>query len=395
MVWYNPWTWGDDSGSQASFKPVPVDPYNGVNPYEGMAPPPPPTNAGSTTTSRQVNPYNPQDVGDPNAPYAMALQSKLNNDNRGLEGIQQGQYLTLRNEGTTHSATVNENPYQKNFDPYTAAGGYDQRNYMYGRTPGGADLAANRAWETGQQAQDFGTGMQDVTWQAAQNYSGRQAQMGDFGQQNAALQGARGYGQQLAGLEATQGPSAAQAQLQAGTNAAMGGQLALARSGRGFGGGAAAAGLAQGNLVSIQANAANEAAMLRAQEDAAWRGRQASNFANAAGIQQGIGNQYGQQAAQNLNAYYQNQGMNDQAALGFAGMGIDAATQGYQTNLAGQGVASQIRGQEMTGGMAQEDNILREMAARQGWSLGQQQRQDQKEAGYLAAGANILGGLIS
>jgi hypothetical protein len=391
MVWYNPWTWGSDD-DQASFKPLPAGATDPLTPEQQAqldaqrqaeidARPVP----GTQTTSRLIGQTDPK--------WNEMATAQLERDNRGLPAIQQGQYLTLRNEGTTYEGLSNQNPYQKGFDPYVAAGGYDERNYMYGRTPGGADLAANRAIGTGQGAEDFGRNVQHATWQAAQNYANRQAQMGDWSRQNSALVGAESYGNQLAGLERTQGPSAAQAQLQAGNNAAMAGQLALARSGSGFGGNAASAGLAQSNLAGLQAGAANNAAMLRAQEDAAWRQRQAGNFANAAGIQQGLGQQYAGQQQTNLNAYYQNQGQSDAAAMGFAGMGIDAGTQGFQTNLMGQGLAKDIYGQQMQGGIAQEDNILREMAARQGWDLGQQQRQDQKEAGYLQAGANFISNL--
>lgn len=385
MAWYNPFTWGsDDDEAKFTAPTAPVDtPY--VNPYAGLAPPPPPTNAGAGTTQRTIDPYNPADVGDPNGDYAVALQSNLNAGNRGVDPLYQGSTLEMRDEGTSYGKVVNANPGQQGFDPYVTDGGYDRRNYMYGRTPGGADAAVSRAQQTGDAAQGYGMGVSKWGFDAAQQYANRGAQQGQWGQQNQALAGAGSYGNQLAGLEATQGPSAAQAQLQQGTNQAMGSQVALARSGRGFGGGAAATGQAQSNLAGIQANQANQAGALRAQEDAAWRARQAGNLGQAANIQQGIGQQYGQQAQADLGAYYQNQGQNDSAAMGFAGLGAQAGQQGYQTNLLGQGLGNDIRGTEQAGNLAQEDNILREMAARQGWTLGQQQRQDQKDAATLNA----------
>ena len=222
--------------------------------------------------------------------------------------------------------------------------------------------------------------------------------MGDFTQQNQALAGAQGYGANLAGLEATQGPSAAQAQLMQGTNQAMGGQLALARSGRGFGGGASAAGLAQSNLAGLQANQANQAGMLRAQEDAAWRQRQAANIGNAAGIQQGIGAQLGEQQARNINAFYAGQGQNDAASMGWAGFGQGAYSAGVGANQQGQALQNQIRNAEMQGGQALEDQMLRRWAAQNGFDLQASQAQAQQDAaliqGVATTGGVLVGGLV-
>src|SRR5688500_8280131 len=86
----------------------------------------------------------------------------------------------------------------------------------------------------------------------------------------------------LAALEAIEGPSAAQSQLQSGINRAEQSNLSLARSGRGWGGSASALSRAiDANAVQGQ-EAANTAAALRAQETAQWRTRQGSNL-NAAG----------------------------------------------------------------------------------------------------------------
>lgn len=295
------------------------------------------------------------------------------------------------------------------YDTYLAQGGRDQRSYMYGRDPNAANAAVGLAQQTGaqgqalgQQAVNFGQGVNQVGYEMlgtrtndAINAYGRAAQQGEFGMQNQTLG-------QLGGLEATQGPSAAQAQLDAGTNQAMGSQLALARSGRGFGGNAAAMGQAQGNMAGIQANQANAAASLRAQEDAAWRARQASNLGQVAGMQ-------GQQSQANLGAAVQSRGQNDAAAMGLLGMGQDAyfqganagmqgygmGMQGVNSNLAGQGLGNQIRGQEMQGGQAQEDNALRYYAAKNNLSLGQQQQKQQETAGWIGAGAAGLGLLLS
>jgi len=286
--------------------------------------------------------------------------------------------------------------------------GADPRDYIYGRNPGAADSAVNRAFSTGDAgmqvgqfainsgagAQQLGAGLLNQRTGDAQHFDARHINQGDFGAQNQTL----GY---LGGLEATQGPSAAQAQLQTGTNQALNSQLALARSGHGFGGGAAAMGLAQGNTAGIQANQANQSGMLRAQEDAAWRGRQAANLGTVAG-------QQGQQVSTNLQAGLAGQAQNDAMTSQMLGLGQDAAFKGYdaqnagyQTALGGvgasigaQGVANQVRGTEQAGSLAHEDNVLREWAARNGFTLAGQQAQDQKNAGYIQAGATAIGSML-
>jgi len=271
---------------------------------------------------------------------------------------------------------------------------FDPRSYMYGRDVNGAENAVNHANAIGGQA--FATGnqiLQQDTGLAADARS-RTAPVGDFTGQNAALRQSLNYGRNLAGLEATQGPSSAQAQLQTGTNQALASQLALARSGRGFGGNAAAMGQAQGNIAGIQANAANEAAMLRAQEDASWRGRQAANFGNAAAISQGAGTQFGQQANTNINAYLQNQGQNDTASLGYLGQGATAYGQGVAGNFAGQGLAHNVRVAEMGAGQAQDDRMLRAWAAANGHDLQEKQANAQQTAALIQGGATLAAALL-
>jgi hypothetical protein len=273
----------------------------------------------------------------------------------------------------------------------------DMTAYTYGRDPNAANAAVDKAFYTGDTATRVGQlGMNQGTETAqggqgllaqrsddAARYERRNITQGDFRAQNATLG-------QLGGLEAAQGPSAAQAQLQAGTNQAMDSQIALARSGRGFGGNAAAAGLAQQNMAGIQANQANSAAMLRAQEDAAWRGRQASNLGNVAGMQ-------GQQASTNLQAWLAGQSQNDAMAGQMLGLGQDAyftgqqaQQQGYNVGLAGvtgslqgQQVANQIRGQEMTGSMAQQDARDRMWAAARGYDLQAEAARTQQDSAII------------
>lgn len=339
MAWYEPWTWFDGGGAGQEFKRA--DP------------------------SAQAT--NPSDE-------AYAQQ----NPKVGANIYQ----------GTTHQAPLLD------YEDVQANGHYgiDQRNFMYGRDPAAADAAVNRAFNTGQGAQTTGENLLGLGLNNSQAAGQRQAMLGDWGQQNNSLGIAGGYGQSLASLENQQGPSAAQAQLQQGTNQGMQSQIAMARSGRGFGGGAGAAGLAQSNMAGISANQANQSAMLRAQEDAAWRGRQANNLNAAAGIQQGIAGQFGQQQGTDLNAYYQGQGQNDAAALGWAGYGADAYGKGVSANLMGQGLANDIRGTELGAGMGHEDAWLRAWAAQNGYNLAEGQRQDQKDAANMQMGMTALAG---
>lgn len=279
--------------------------------------------------------------------------------------------------------------YQYGGDPYNP-------NSIVGDATRGAFSTGAAAANLGRDATGFGTSaaaqgsqLLDQRSAQAQLFNDRAVQQGDFGAQNQSLG-------QLGGLEATQGPSAAQAQLQAGTNQALASQIALARSGRGLGGNAGAMGLAQGNAAGIQANQATSAAQLRAQEDAAWRQRQAANLTNVAGMQ-------GQQSQANLGAAVQGRGQNDAMYQGLLGMGQDAwqsgtaaglqgyglGMQGYGASLDAQRLATDIRGQEMAGNQAYEDAKLRSWAAEQGYELQQQQMSDQKDAATIAAGSSL------
>lgn len=181
-----------------------------------------------------------------------------------------------------------------------------------------------------------------------------------FGASNASFGQATDYAGQLAGIENQEGPSAAQAQLQQGLNKAQAGNLAMARSGHGWGGSAGAMSQAQQLNAAAGQEAANQSAILRAQETAAARQRQAQNFAAAAGINQGIGQQQiaqqalGSQvdlsrAGLNLNQQQlgaqtalQQQQQNDVYGLGMSNLGLQAQQAAAQTGLAGQTQGAQV-----------------------------------------------------
>lgn len=198
----------------------------------------------------------------------------------------------------------------------------------------------------GSQARGYGTQAGNRAVAPTAGYAGAQGDM--QGQQRSAGQLA-GYASQLQRMAGQpEGPSAAQAQLQAGTNQALAGQLALMRSGGTAGQGAAAGDSARFNSAGIQANQANASAALRAQENAAYRDRQLATMGLAGQTQAAAGGMYGQgadRATQQAQFDAQNrlnqQALNDQTALAGLGLSSQAYGQGYAQQLAAQQAASQ------------------------------------------------------
>lgn len=211
--------------------------------------------------------------------------------------------------------------------------------------------------------------------QGTDAYNQQMGQAG-AGYQNAAAQGslAQGMqgiaGEQLFNAAAGNGPSAAQNQLQAGTDAAIRSNMAMANSARGQ------AGLANAQKDALTQNgmqtqqAANQSAQLRAQEMQSAQ----SQYANYANQQQ---NQFAQQQ------------------LGFAGLGMQGA-QGLQGNAlaqaqlrAGQNQLNQTGqlGYEQLGFNAQAEQLQAAMA-------NQQQAYGLNESNAKNA-SSIGGGLIS
>ncbi len=194
----------------------------------------------------------------------------------------------------------------------------------------------------------YGSSLKDVAGRGIATAETRAGEMTAAGQR---------YANDLSGLERTEGPSGAQGLLNQQNNRAMSNQLALARSGRGMGGSAAAMSQAAQNIGALQQDAGNQAAQLRAQENAAWRGRQASNIANAAGIN--IGAQNNAQTAVN-NAY----GVGSNALASGGGLALGGA----QANLAGQTNAANLAYQGASQGaqMAQQGQIAGAQMGMQG-----------------------------
>ncbi len=129
-----------------------------------------------------------------------------------------------------------------------------------------------------------------------------------------------------------QGPSAAQAQLQNATDQSMAANLALAGSGTGMGDSSEAMRRAQFANAGALATAANDSAMLRAQEDQAYRQQQMQGLGMAqdaySGVRSGDMGSRGQsmdQAQFGVESELQNRGLNDAFTQGMvdASMGYD------------------------------------------------------------------------
>lgn len=224
----------------------------------------------------------------------------------------------------------------------------------------------------------------------------------------------------LAGLESQEGPSAAQAQLQAGLNASQAANLAMARSGRGFGGSASAMMQAADQNAAASQQAVNSAAALRAQENAAWRGRQAANLTGAAGINTQGASLFNQQAnvlqqqaqtqtQQGLSQAQltaQQRALNDQTMLGMYNQGLGAMgtaqtglTNAGQLGLSGnqQNIAALTAGgQQNLAGLQQGSEAAAKGATlgMQGTALGMQGTQTGGQAfaqGESLANSNVAG----
>jgi hypothetical protein len=163
------------------------------------------------------------------------------------------------------------------------------------------------------------------------------------------------------------GPSAAEAQLNQALDANVASQIALARSGRGAGAGSANMQQAQFQAANLGQQTAGQAATLRAQEAATWRGQQEQAL-------MGMGSIAGAQEQ----ARQSNTGLALQAQTTAAGLyaGQDQARLAAQQAAAGQ--YSVLYG-------AQAANQQAADATRQGWMSQQQQALGQAAANQQAA----------
>lgn len=261
-------------------------------------------------------------------------------------------------------------------------------------------------------AQSIGAGAQQAAQQAG---TAMGAQGGQFIKQGAAagqqdiagvdltasreaLARSSSLANQLSGIGAQQGPSAAQAQLQSALNQSNAQNLAMARSGRGWGGSASAQSQALAANAAAGQQAANASATLRAQEEQQRLAMLSSNVGQAAQLQQAgaqtalgqqqaratVNLQEAQQQAQQQQALYglglqaQQQG----AELGLQGAGV--ALQGNQAYQAGIGQAGQLAGQAGQLDLAGRQAYLQ--ALQQGGALATQGQQAGAELGLQGIG---------
>lgn len=242
---------------------------------------------------------------------------------------------------------------------------------------------ANRVDWTGQQQGQALTNQANMMNQAAAAAQGRAGPALDFNRQNAALDMAGAYAGSLAGVESNQGPSAAQAQLQNATNQSQMNNLAMARSGRGFGGSASAMRAAAEQNAAAGQQAGNQSAILRAQEDAAFRQRQAANLGAAAGLQQAGAGQFGQQQGMQAQTQLQQQQQNDQLMSSLYGQSAGLMGQGGQLALQGAQGGAQL-------GQAAYGQQLGAYGQAAQVGLGAEQAAAQTAIGATEAGGNMM-----
>lgn len=249
--------------------------------------------------------------------------------------------------------------------------GYSAASTLAGAGTESAQLGVSAGDQLAAAGQDFGHRSALVgkgAWQASEDYAnalgGYAGQLGAQGGQfidqgaaagtrniadvnlkasNAALGQSSAYANQLAGIGAQQGPSAAQAQLQSALNQSNAQNLAMARSGRGWGGSATAQSQALAANAQAGQQAANASAVLRAQEEQQRLAMLSSNVGQAAQLQQaGAQTALSQQqlAAQTNLQEAQQQAQQQQALYALGQQGLTQAgamtAQQAQTDLAGR-----------------------------------------------------------
>lgn len=243
-----------------------------------------------------------------------------------------------------------------------------QNNALAQSTATGNQLSAagNRSTPTANYAQQNQALAKSGTAADQLSQAGNRASpTANYGQQNQALGQSNSAVNQLLGVESTAGPSAAQAQLQAGLNAAEQSNMSLARSGRGWGGSASALAEAGRQNAVMGANTANNAAILRANEDAAARSRTAQNLTQAASLSQSAANQFGNQAQADVANALQARQLNDAAMAQGAGLNQAAAAQFGQQAQAD--VASALQSRQINdAALAQGASINQAAAAQYG-----------------------------
>jgi hypothetical protein len=256
-----------------------------------------------------------------------------------------------------------------NRDNFYLGGSKDTGGALRGRYAGQGDVYrgnATAAQQRGAPLANYGQANADYGNQAGS----REAQMANT---NRLLDFANGPA----------GPSGAQAQLQMGSDKAMAANLALAGSGTGMGDSSEAMRRAQFANATQQSETANQAAMLRAQEEQARRemqlgalGQAQDAFGAIRGADLGARDQSIGQAQFGVDAELQNRGLNDAFTQGMvdASMGYDqmyydtyqdelAAAQQYEAMRQGAATSNQSSDAQRDGQILGTVSSLGGMAA--------------------------------
>lgn len=275
----------------------------------------------------------------------------------------------------------------------------DPLNYVYGRDPNYVENTRSRVLNSGTQTQDL---LNNIGVDARALGTGYAGAMLDQGNATAAgmqpyATGAAAAGSDandyLRSLEATEGPSAAQAQLDLATQQGIAVQQSQARSGRGFGQSANANSVAASNAAQITQQAGLQAAMLRAQEYADWKKRQAANTATGGGLSI-EGNKVGGslfatgQAGQ-ADSYRSAAGV-DTDAVKTQG---DLVNKGYDATIKGESLADAATKGQADLGVAAEQGNTSVYGADRGVQINQDNNKAQTNAaiiGALGTGAAVL-----
>ncbi len=201
------------------------------------------------------------------------------------------------------------------------------------------------------------------------------------------------------------GPSAAQMQLQRGTDAAIAAQRAMAASSRGVPAGLANK-IAATNAADITAKGAADAAILRAQEDQARQGLLAQTLQGARSQDIGIASE---QAGLQQQTLMQNAGFSQEAAQQNAAMAQQTALANLQAGMTQQqqndamvqfylGLNLSLDQAQLAAGMALEqlmaDQAMAAMNATAGIVSQNAASQQQATGALLGAGGTILGGAM-
>jgi hypothetical protein len=269
-----------------------------------------------------------------------------------------------------------------------------RQNYFYG---GSADYAGQQQAALGAAQQASGQRFGAIGAQAGAGMAAAQGRApGEFLDRGALGANAMASGRQtdvygglMKAAANQQGPSAAQAQLNMATSAAAGDQLRLARSGRGMGESAAGLQQAASNVAQIQGNAANQSAMLRAQEDAQAKARQLQAYGAAGGVVAQQRDQDLATGAYTSGVKQAGQSLADQTALGYGNLGLGAAGGQASADLGYFGGQAQVAGGVSGANQGYEQNLADRFMNKRSSDAAAKGKDDNTGAYLAAAGAGL------